>query len=98
MKNILITFVALITGFMALITSLLLAIPLAIAAMITGKRLQSKMKKQGFYSAAGPQASMHGQTMHSQSTMHRQYATHSGASTAKSSVIEGEYEDLSAQK
>ncbi|WP_114635562.1 hypothetical protein [Vibrio splendidus] len=48
MKNILITIVALFTGLLALFTSLILAIPLAIAALITGKRIQNQMKKQGF--------------------------------------------------
>ncbi|MFA0311401.1 hypothetical protein BH581_12510 [Vibrio splendidus] len=48
MKNILVTIVALFTGLLALFTSLILAIPLAIAALITGKRIQNQMKKQGF--------------------------------------------------
>ena len=46
MKNILVTIVALFTGLLALFTSLILAIPLAIAALITGKRIQNQMKKQ----------------------------------------------------
>ncbi|MFS1467681.1 hypothetical protein CSB62_16145 [Vibrio splendidus] len=48
MKNILVTIVALFTGLLALFTSLILAIPLSIAALITGKRIQNQMKKQGF--------------------------------------------------
>lgn len=50
MKRILVTAFALFAGFMALITSLLLAIPLTIAALVTGKRIQNQMRAQGFNS------------------------------------------------
>ncbi|MGY3572034.1 hemolysin E [Vibrio paucivorans] len=42
--------IALVTGMFALIFSLLMAIPLAIAALITGKRIQKQMKQQGYAS------------------------------------------------
>lgn len=48
MKNLFVTAFALFAGFMALITSLILAIPLAIAAIVTGKRIQKQMRDQGF--------------------------------------------------
>ncbi|WP_299694757.1 hypothetical protein [uncultured Vibrio sp.] len=57
MKNILVTIVALFTGLLALFTSLVLAIPLAIAALITGKRIQNQMKKQGFTTHMTPRQS-----------------------------------------
>ncbi|MCG9630526.1 MULTISPECIES: hypothetical protein [Vibrio] len=50
MKNILVTVAALFTGLIALFTSLLLAIPLTIAALITGKKIQKQMSQQGFTS------------------------------------------------
>ncbi|WP_165313112.1 hypothetical protein [Vibrio ziniensis] len=51
MNRFLITTLTLITGFFAIAFSLLLAIPLTIAALITGKRLQSQMQRRPFYQA-----------------------------------------------
>ncbi|MBW3695953.1 hypothetical protein EK599_09615 [Vibrio sp. T187] len=82
MKNIFVTVFALIAGFMALVTSLVLAIPLAIAALITGKRIQNKMKQQGYATSyAGSQ-----------------YSNTQYTNNANSDAIEGEYEDLSNKK
>lgn len=82
MKNIFVTVFALIAGFMALVTSLVLAIPLAIAALITGKRIQNKMKQQGYTAHyAGGQFNQ------------SQYSN-----SANSNTIEGEFEDLSNKK
>ena len=50
MSRIFIGILALITGFFALIFSLLMAIPLTIAALITGKRIQKQTKPQGYTS------------------------------------------------
>ncbi|MGF1754458.1 hypothetical protein L4C33_12775 [Vibrio makurazakiensis] len=87
MKNIFVTVFALIAGFMALVTSLVLAIPLAIAALITGKRIQNKMKQQGFTTnqSGSPFTAS-------------QFAEHHYSKTSDAGVIEGEYEDLSKQK
>ncbi|CAH8195356.1 MULTISPECIES: hypothetical protein [Vibrio] len=49
MNRFLITALTLITGFFALIFSLILAIPLTIAAIITGKRLEKQLKGHSFY-------------------------------------------------
>lgn len=49
MNRFIITALTLITGFFAIAFSLLLAIPLTIAALITGKRLQNQMKRRPFY-------------------------------------------------
>ncbi|MFV0446958.1 MAG: hypothetical protein ACK5MF_00560 [Vibrio sp.] len=51
MNRFIITALTLITGFFAIAFSLLLAIPLTIAALITGKRLQNQMKRRPFYQA-----------------------------------------------
>ena len=48
MNRFLITLLSLITGVFALIFSLLLAIPLTIAALITGKRLEKQLKARAF--------------------------------------------------
>lgn len=40
MNRIIVTALALITGFFALVFSLIIAIPLTIAALITGKRIE----------------------------------------------------------
>ena len=53
MYRFLVTTLALITGFFALMFSLLLTIPLAIAAVITGKRLEKQLKRRPFYQAQG---------------------------------------------
>lgn len=50
MNRFLITLLSLITGVFALIFSLLLAIPLTIAALITGKRLENSSKHARFNS------------------------------------------------
>ncbi|CAE6945975.1 hypothetical protein [Vibrio sp. B1FLJ16] len=44
MNRIIVTALALITGLFALIFSLLMAIPLTIAALITGKRIEARKK------------------------------------------------------
>lgn len=44
MKRIIVTALALITGLFALVISLIIAIPLTLAALITGKRLDSRIK------------------------------------------------------
>ncbi|MBD1567425.1 hypothetical protein P4S52_19775 [Vibrio sp. SA48] len=49
MNRFLITALTLITGFFALIFSLILAIPLTIAAIITGKRLEKQLKGHSLY-------------------------------------------------
>ncbi|ENM5733844.1 hypothetical protein DU972_001397 [Vibrio mimicus] len=48
MNRFLITLLTMITGLFALMFSLLLAIPLAIAAFITGKRLEKQLKSCAF--------------------------------------------------
>ncbi|EEY99050.1 hypothetical protein VOA_001399 [Vibrio sp. RC586] len=48
MNRFLITLLSMITGVFALIFSLLLAIPLAIIALITGKRLEKQLKARAF--------------------------------------------------
>ncbi|MEF2482548.1 hypothetical protein V4D09_04490 [Vibrio mimicus] len=48
MNRFLITLLTMITGVFALMFSLLLAIPLAIAAFITGKRLEKQLKYRAF--------------------------------------------------
>ncbi|EJL6337364.1 hypothetical protein ACTJ2S_001193 [Vibrio cholerae] len=48
MNRFLITLLSLITGVFALIFSLLLAISLTIAALITGKRLEKQLKARAF--------------------------------------------------
>ncbi|RBM25214.1 hypothetical protein DLR60_17955 [Vibrio tarriae] len=48
MNRFLITLLSLITGVFALIFSLLLAIPLTIAALITGKRLEKQLKARAY--------------------------------------------------
>lgn len=44
MNRIIVTVLAVITGFLTLAFSLLITIPLAIAALITGKRIEKKVK------------------------------------------------------
>lgn len=44
MNRFIMTTFALVTGFFALIASLILAIPLAIAALITGKKIEKQLK------------------------------------------------------
>lgn len=51
MYRILVTALTLMCGFFALIFSLLLAIPLTIAALITGKRLETQLKRRPFHQA-----------------------------------------------
>ncbi|MCL9783492.1 hypothetical protein M9194_18860 [Vibrio sp. S4M6] len=46
MKKYFVLAVAAFVGFFALLTSLFLAIPLAIAALITGKKIQSQLRSQ----------------------------------------------------
>ncbi|EKF9808794.1 hypothetical protein BFX12_15965 [Vibrio cholerae] len=48
MNRFLITLLSMITGVFALIFSLLLAIPLTIIALITGKRLQKQLKARTY--------------------------------------------------
>ncbi|KQA23192.1 hypothetical protein V7T16_15245 [Vibrio metoecus] len=48
MNRFLITLLSMITGVFALIFSLLLAIPLAIIALITGKRLERQLKARAY--------------------------------------------------
>ncbi|MBE4361611.1 hypothetical protein P3633_14985 [Vibrio parahaemolyticus] len=45
MNRIIVTALALITGFFALVFSLIMAIPLTIAALITGKRIEKRVRK-----------------------------------------------------
>lgn len=45
MNRIIVTTLALITGFFALVFSLVMAIPLAIAALITGKRIEKHVQQ-----------------------------------------------------
>ena len=45
MNRIIVTALALITGFFTLVFSLIIAIPLTIAALITGKRIEKRVKK-----------------------------------------------------
>ncbi len=61
MNRFIITALTLITGFFAIAFSLLLAIPLTIAALITGKRLQNQMQRRPFYQAQSN--SSHGNTI-----------------------------------
>ncbi|MCW8345745.1 hypothetical protein MD535_06935 [Vibrio sp. ZSDZ65] len=65
MKNLLITISALIIGFFAMIFSLLMAIPLAIAAFITGNRIKKQMEQQlnsqPFRQDAAPGATIEGE-------------------------------------
>ncbi|MBY7836045.1 hypothetical protein KW460_03080 [Vibrio fluvialis] len=58
MYRFLVTALTLITGFFALMFSLLLAIPLTIAAIITGKRLEKQLKRRPFYQAQGNQGNV----------------------------------------
>lgn len=51
MYRILVTALTLMCGFFALIFSLLIAIPLTIAALITGKRLEKQLKRRPFHQA-----------------------------------------------
>jgi len=51
MNRFLVTTLTLITGFFALVFGLLLAIPLTIAALITGKRLEKQLQRRPFYQA-----------------------------------------------
>ena len=44
MNRLIVTTLALITGFFTLVFALVMAIPLAIVALITGKRLQKQMQ------------------------------------------------------
>ncbi|OEF05080.1 hypothetical protein [Vibrio genomosp. F10] len=46
MNRLIVTTLALITGFFTLVFALVMAIPLAIVALITGKRLQKQMQNQ----------------------------------------------------
>ncbi|MCZ4371712.1 hypothetical protein O4H50_07910 [Vibrio diazotrophicus] len=55
MNRFLITVLMLITGFFALTLSLLLVIPLTIAALITGKKLQNQLHRRPFYQAQNNQ-------------------------------------------
>ncbi|PRQ63932.1 hypothetical protein [Vibrio sp. V01_P9A10T6] len=48
MNRFIVTTFALVVGFFALMLSLLLAIPLAIAAIITGKRIEKQLKRHTF--------------------------------------------------
>ncbi len=61
MTRFLVTVLALITGFFALAFGLLLAIPLTIAALITGKRIEKQLYRRPFYQAQNNQA--HGNTI-----------------------------------
>ena len=45
MNRIIVTALALITGFFTLVFSVIIAIPLTIAALITGKRIENRVKK-----------------------------------------------------
>ena len=45
MNRIIVTALALITGFFTLVFSLIMAIPLTIAALITGKRIEKRVKE-----------------------------------------------------
>ncbi|EKO3408505.1 hypothetical protein ACRTC7_05815 [Vibrio fluvialis] len=58
MYRFLVTALTLITGFFALMFSLLLAIPLTIAAIITGKRLEKQLKRHPFYQTQGNQGNV----------------------------------------
>lgn len=53
MNRFIVTTFALVVGFFALMLSLLLAIPLAIAAIITGKRIEKQLKRHTFTSKSG---------------------------------------------
>ncbi len=44
MNRIIVTALALVTGFFALVFSLIIAIPLTIASLITGKRIDTRKK------------------------------------------------------
>jgi hypothetical protein len=48
MKKVVVTALVLMAGFIALLSSLILVVPLTIAALITGKQIEKKMKNQGF--------------------------------------------------
>lgn len=48
MKKVFVTALVLMAGFIALLSSLILVIPLTIAALITGKQIEKKMKNQSF--------------------------------------------------
>lgn len=52
MNRVILSIIAVITGFFALAFSLLMAIPLTIAALITGKRIQKQMRQNGQFYAA----------------------------------------------
>ncbi len=48
MKKVVVTALVLMAGFIALLSSLILVVPLTIAALITGKQIEKKMKNQAF--------------------------------------------------
>ncbi|UGA57422.1 hypothetical protein [Vibrio sp. VB16] len=48
MKKVVVTVLVLMAGFIALLSSLILVVPLTIAGLITGKKIEKKMKNQGF--------------------------------------------------
>lgn len=49
MSRFIVTALTLVTGFFAVMFGLLLAIPLTLLAIITGKRLEKQMKRRPFY-------------------------------------------------
>ncbi len=53
MQKTLFTVFALFTGFIAIAFSLILAVPLAIMAIITGKKLQKKMRQSSAFMYSG---------------------------------------------
>lgn len=49
MSRFIVTALTLVTGFFAIMFGLLLAIPLTLVAIITGKRLEKQLKRRPFY-------------------------------------------------
>ncbi|WED28847.1 hypothetical protein L3V77_23210 [Vibrio sp. DW001] len=48
MKKVFVTALVLMAGFIALLSSLILVVPLTVAALIAGKQIEKKLKNQGF--------------------------------------------------
>lgn len=48
MSRLIVTFLTIITGFFALVASLIMVIPLTIAALITGRRIRKEMQNYQF--------------------------------------------------
>ncbi|MCK6264559.1 hypothetical protein KP803_14865 [Vibrio sp. ZSDE26] len=81
MNRLIVSTLAVITGFFTLVFALVMAIPLTIVALITGKRLQKQMQNQ----MNNGHFNMNGQP---------QYANMNSAMDNNANTIDGEYEEV----